>query len=54
MLKLAFKMEGEKRYDNQQIKITIIMRVSSKFSSQEVINDIETTISPRNLETSAI
>lgn len=52
--KLAFILSGEKRYDDQQIKITIQLKIASKFSSQEVIRDLQTTISPRNLETSAI
>lgn len=52
--KLSFNLAGEKRYDNQQIKITIKMKISSKFSSQEVINNLQTTISPRNLETGTI
>lgn len=51
---LAFILTGEKRYDNKQIQITIKMKIASKFSSQEIINDLQTTISPRNLETSAI
>jgi prepilin-type N-terminal cleavage/methylation domain-containing protein len=51
---LAFILAGEKRYDEQQIKITIRLKISSKFSSQEVVRDLQTTISPRNLETSAI
>lgn len=51
---LTFILAGEKRYDDQQIKITIRLKIASKFSSQEVIRDLQTTISPRNLETSAI
>lgn len=52
--KLSFNLAGEKRYDDQQIKITIKLKISSKFSSQEVIRDLQTTISPRNLETGVI
>jgi len=52
--KLSFDLTGDKRYDNKQILITIRLKIASKFSSQEIISDLQTTISPRNLEASVI
>ncbi len=48
--KLKFILTGERRYDNQQVKITILMRVVSRFGNQEIIKEVQTSISPRNLE----
>ncbi len=52
--KLSFDLTGEKRYDSKQIMITIKLQIASKFSSQEIISNLQTTISPRNLEAMAI
>jgi len=52
--KLSFELTGDKRYDNKQVMVTIKLRIASKFSSQEIISDLQTTISPRNLEAVAI
>lgn len=51
---MIFILDGEKRYDNEQIQITIRLKIASKFSSQEIISNLQTTISPRNLETNVI
>ncbi len=48
--KLNFILSGEKRYDGQQTRVTVIMRAISRFGNQEIIKDVQTTISPRNLE----
>lgn len=48
--KLKFILTGERRYDGQQVKITILMRVVSRFGNQEIIKEVQTSISPRNLE----
>lgn len=47
---LKFKLVGEGRYDDEQILITMIMKVISQFGNQEISQNIQTTISPRQLE----
>jgi len=51
VLKLAFLLSGQKRYDNEQIRITVILKIASRYGNQEIITNLETTISPRELET---
>lgn len=50
ILDLAFKIEGGSRYDGEQIKVTIITQIASQFGDQEITKNIQTTISPRELE----
>jgi len=51
VLKLSFRLEGQKRYDDRQVRITIVLKIASRYGNQEIITDLETTISPRELET---
>ncbi len=50
ILKAVFHVIGERAYDNQQVRITIVLTVSSKYGGQEIITNLETSISPRSLE----
>lgn len=51
VLRLDFHVTGEKRFDNEQTRITITIQISTKYGAQEVITNLQTTISPRELET---
>lgn len=51
VLDLAFHLDGEKRYDDTQIRITITLKIATSYGSQEFITNLQTTISPRELET---
>jgi len=50
VLNLSFRLEGQGRYDNEQVRVTISLKIASRYGSQEVVTDLETTISPRELE----
>lgn len=51
VLDLNFLVDGEKRYDDEQARITIILKISTSYGSQEFITNLQTTVSPRDLET---
>lgn len=48
--KAIFHVTGERRFDSQQVRITIVLTISSKYGGQEIITNLETSISPRSLE----
>jgi len=51
VLKLQFLLSGQRRYDDEQVRVTIIMKVASRSGNQEIITNLQTTVSSRELET---
>lgn len=50
ILRAAFHITGERQFDSQQTRITVVLTVSSRYGGQEIITNLETSISPRSLE----
>jgi len=50
VLKAIFHVTGQRLYDDEQVRITVLLTVASKYGGQEIITNLETSISPRSLE----